>query len=186
LRRVKETDTALFELLNRYSGHEKTDIFRDYVAYSEERRKQLEAARKTKDIGELNRIRDELRPFDSVEASVIIDLYLSYRALSVWDEMIALYGEMPDVLKRTVLVLEQLAFALNRRAPKDPKRPECRDEAIRILEEVIARIGPTSETYGLLGRVYKDLWDEARGQPEALGFLRKALVLLGHKKNILV
>ena len=175
LKRVKETDTALFELLNRYSGHEKTDIFRDYIAYSEERRQQLEAARRGNDLSELNRIRDELRPFDAVEAGVIIDLYLSYRALSAWSDMIALYREMPEVLKRTVLVREQLGFALNRRAPKDPKRPEYRHEAIRILEEVIARIGPSSETYGLLGRVYKDLWDEARAQPEALGFLRKGI-----------
>src|SRR5262249_46669149 len=70
LRRVKETDTALFELLNRYSGHEKTDIFREYVAYSEERRQQLEAARKSSNLGALNRIRDELKPFDAVEAGV--------------------------------------------------------------------------------------------------------------------
>jgi hypothetical protein len=175
LRRIKETDTALFELLNRYAGHEKTDIFRDYVAYSEERRKQLEAARKAKDVNELNRIREELRPFDTVEAGVIVDLYLSYRALSSWDEMISLYRDMPEVLKRTVLVREQLGFALNRRAPKDPKHLEYRDEAVKILEEVIAQIGPSSETYGLMGRVYKDLWQEAAGRPEALGFLRKAM-----------
>jgi hypothetical protein len=175
LRRIRETDTALFELLNRYSGHEKTDIFRDYVEYSETRRTQLAAARKAGDVGNLNRIRDELQPFDTVEAGVIVDLYLSYRALSAWDDMIALYRDMPEVLKRTVLVREQLAFALNRRAPKDPKRPECRDEAVRILDEVIERIGPSSETYGLMGRVYKDLWQDAKGQPEALGFLRKAI-----------
>ena len=175
LRRIKDTDTALYELLNRYSGHEKTDIFRDLVEYSETRRRELEAARTTRDLGELNRIREELRPFDTVEAGVIVDLYLSYRALGAWDEMIALYRDMPEVLKRTVLVREQVAFALNRRASKDPKKPECRQEAIRILEEVLARIGPSSETYGLMGRIYKDLWQEAGSNSEALGYLRQAI-----------
>lgn len=175
LRRIKETDTALYELLNRYSGHEKTDIFRDYVAYSDERRRQLESARTARSIDDLNRIREELRPFDAVEAGVIVDLYLSYRSLSAWDDMISLYRDMPEVLKRTVLVREQLAFALNRRAPREPKRLECRAEAIRILEEVIVRIGPSSETYGLMGRIYKDLWQDAAGNPEASGLLRKAI-----------
>src|SRR5262245_48174173 len=175
LKRIKDTDTALFELLNRYSGHEKTDIFRDYVQYSDQRRNQLEAARKARDLAALNNIRDEIRPFDTVEAGVIVDLYLSYRALSAWDEMIALHENMPDVLKRSTLVREQLAFRLNRRASKDPKRPEYRDQALRILEEVVSRIGPSSETYGLMGRVYKDLWQDKADQPEALGLLRKAI-----------
>jgi hypothetical protein len=175
LKRVKDTDTALFELLNRYAGHEKTDIFRDYVQYSEKRRNQLEAARKAADLPALNDIRDEIRPFETVEAGVIVDLYLSYRALSAWDEMIALYEDMPDVLKRTTLVREQLAFALNRRAPREPKHPEYRDQALRVLEEVAARIGPASETCGLMGRIYKDLWQEAEGRPDAPGLLRKAI-----------
>ncbi|HTU45658.1 MAG TPA: TRAFs-binding domain-containing protein [Bryobacteraceae bacterium] len=174
LRRIKETDTALFELLNRYSGHEKTDIFREYVEYSDQRRKQLQQARNAGSVEQLNLIRDELQPFDTVEAGVIVDLYLSYRATKAWEEMINLYRDMPEVLKRTVLVREQLAFALNRRA-KDPAHRECRDEAIKILEEVLTRIGPSSETYGLLGRIYKDKWEDSIDRPEGAGSLRQAI-----------
>jgi hypothetical protein len=81
-------------------------------------------------------------------------------------------------LQRTVLVREQLAFALNRRAPREPKRMDYRDRAIVILKEVIAQNGPNAETGGLLGRIYKDRWQEslAAGQKiEARGHLRQAI-----------
>jgi hypothetical protein len=175
LRRIKDTDAALYELLNRYAGHEKTDIFRDVVQYSQQRRDQLAAARKSGDRAALNAIRDEIRPFNTEEAGVVVDLYLSYRSLSAWDEMIALYNEMPDVLKRTTLVREQLAFALNRRASREPKHLEYRDRALDILKEVLTAIGPSSETYGLMGRIYKDLWQDAGSGSDAPGFLGKAI-----------
>jgi hypothetical protein len=42
---------------------------------------------------------------------------------------------------------------------------------------VIAEFGPSSETNGLLGRIYKDRWDIAReqGRPEARSLLRRAI-----------
>ena len=170
LGRIQRSDTALFELLNHYSDHDKTDIFRDAVEYSDLWREALEAARKAGDRAKLDAIRDGLRPLDGVQAGVVIDLYLSYRAVGAMDSMLALYDEMPEVLKRSVLVEEQRAFALNRLAGK-AKRPEYRDEAIRILEDLWKRVGPSSETGGLLGRIYKDLWTET-GSAE---FLRKAI-----------
>jgi tetratricopeptide (TPR) repeat protein len=181
LRRIRETDSSLYELLNRYSGHEKTDVFREAVAYASRRKQDLAAARqlkKSEATVALNTIREDMRPFEGTEAGAIIDLYLSYRAMSLWDEMISLYDDMPEILKRTTLVREQLAFALNRRAPRDPKRMEYRERAIAILKEVIAQNGPSSETGGLLGRVYKDRWQEAlsAGQKiEARGHLKQAI-----------
>jgi len=46
------------------------------------------------------------------------------------------------------------------------------------LAELIKERGPSSETNGLLGRVYKDRWDEARNANDLLkaaGWLRKAI-----------
>jgi hypothetical protein len=60
---------------------------------------------------------------------------------------------MPRVLRDTVLVREQYALALN--------RLERGDEAERVLRDLIDRRGPSSETCGLLGRVYKDRWQRA-------------------------
>ena len=55
----------------------------------------------------------------------------------------------------SIVVQEQLALALNRLGDG-----EC---AERVLLEVLRKRGPSPETYGILGRVYKDRW-EARVQ----------------------
>jgi hypothetical protein len=181
LKRIKDTDGSLYELLNQYSGHEKTDIFREMVAYSGATKAQLAAARrkeKVKAIQALNRIRADLEPLDGIEAGVVVDLYLSYRAVEAWDEMISLYEAMPEVVKRSVLAREQLAFALNRRAGKEPNHPEYRDRAVEILNEVLKQIGPSPETCGLMGRVYKDQWRESlktKREAEARGYLTRAI-----------
>ena len=49
-----------------------------------------------------------------VEAGVLIDLFLSYRAVKAWKDMIALADNMSPALQQTVMVQEQLALALNR------------------------------------------------------------------------
>jgi hypothetical protein len=67
-------------------------------------------------------------------------------------------------------VQEQLALALNRVGQGE--------RAERVLLELIERRGPSSETYGILGRVYKDRWEAARqaGQNlQARGVLKKAI-----------
>ena len=68
------------------------------------------------------------------------------------------------------MVREQYAFALNRN-----KR---RQEAVQVLEDIVSEQGPGSETNGLLGRVYKDLWVEARDKGDeirAKGYFRRAI-----------
>jgi tetratricopeptide (TPR) repeat protein len=84
--------------------------------------------------------------------------------------MIALVEKMPPPLAATVMVQEQLALALNRN-----KQGE---EAERVLLELLAKRGPSSETYGILGRVYKDRWDaavQAGDEFLARGLLKKAI-----------
>jgi uncharacterized protein DUF4071 len=47
-----------------------------------------------------------------------------------------------------------------------------------VLKEVLQEFGPSSETNGLLGRVYKDRWDAAKKEGrsvEARGLLRNAI-----------
>ncbi len=181
LRRIQQTDGALYELLNRYSGHAKTDLFREMVAYADKRKAELAAARRMKKpqaLKALGRIAADMQPFESTEAGAIVDLYLSYRAITAWDKMIAAYEDMPQILKRSVLVREQLAFALNRRAPLAPKHLDYRDRAVRLLQDILQQNGTTSETGGLLGRIYKDRWQEALAAhraSEARGHLKRAI-----------
>ena len=84
--------------------------------------------------------------------------------------MILLVDSMSPPLASTVMIREQLAFALN--------RAKRHDEAERVLLKLIKERGASSETYGLLGRVYKDLWEEANISGctfRAKGFLDEAI-----------
>jgi hypothetical protein len=112
----------------------------------------------------------QLGRIDQLEAGVVIDLLLSQRAVSDWQAMIDLGTAMSRPVARTRMVQEQLAFALNRLARGQ--------EAEVMLMEVIETHGASSETNGLLGRVYKDRWEaamKAGADLEAAGWLEKAI-----------
>jgi tetratricopeptide (TPR) repeat protein len=167
-------DSPIFQLLPDYPvpdiAHLKTDVFRDQVQYSAEKKRALGKARRLGNPEEVSRIEENLGSLDAVEAGVLVDLYLSYRAVRAWDHMVSLYGRLPATMKRSVLVREQLGFALNRLGR--------RQEALEVLEEVVEEQGPSSETCGLIGRVYKDLWIEAQKAGDAFaaqGFLDRAI-----------
>lgn len=98
----------------------------------------------------LREVERDLGALVDVEAGVIVDLVLSYRATGDWANMIRLVEAMPDPLRRTTLVREQYGFALNRAGRSE--------DAERVLKGVVEDHGPSSETLGLLGRVYKDRW----------------------------
>ncbi len=164
-------DSPVFQLVEGFPeiDHTKTDVFRDRVQYSAKVKIQLEDGRK-KGVEELRRIEQELQPIASAESGVVIDLYLSYRAVKGWQEMIQLVEKMSPPLATTVMVQEQLALALNRAGQGE--------KAERVLKELILKRGPSSETYGILGRIYKDRWDAAVDAGEtyqAEGFLDEAI-----------
>lgn len=165
------TDSPVFQLLDGFPDIQrlKTDVFRDRVRYAEDIKTKLVKARK-ENRDAVHKVEQTLGDISNVEAGVVIDLLLSYRAVKAWDDMIALVERMARPLAETVMVQEQLGFALNR-----AKRG---DEAERTLLELIARRGPSSETYGILGRVYKDRWEEATNAGNSLlarGLLVKAI-----------
>ncbi len=167
-------DSPIFQLLGEYQPPDiarlKTDSFRDQVAYAADVKARLAQARSDEDAEALERIEESLGALDGVEAGVLVDLFLSYRALSRWDRMIALHGRLPKALAETVLVREQLAFALNRSGEGE--------KALAILEQVVEDQGPSSETNGLIGRVYKDRWmaDRKAGSDfQAAGNLGRAI-----------
>ncbi len=171
--RQRVKDSPLFQLLDYYPQprleHEKTDIFRDRVAYSASMKEKLARARKS-GVDAVREVEKELGNFDDAEPGVLVDVMLSYRARKAWKEMIALVERFPAPLRESVMVQEQYALALNR--DKQSERAE------RVLLELIDRRGPSSETYGILGRVYKDQWDKAAKSGDkmlAAGLLKKAI-----------
>lgn len=169
--RTPTHDSPLYQLLEDYPDidHTKTDIFRDRVAYSKVMKERLAQARKA-GLDALKALEADLKKIDDCEVGVVIDLFLSYRAVKGWNEMVALVTKMSPVLVATVMVQEQLGLALNRMGRGE--------EAEQVLLELIARRGPSSETYGILGRVYKDRWEAAKQAGSsflAKGLLEKAI-----------
>jgi tetratricopeptide (TPR) repeat protein len=175
-------DSPLFDLLKEWQPGDlarlKTDVFRDQVKLNEQLKSRLAAIReKGKDKAKQAEARNELQAFrqelgllDGAEAGTVIDLMLSFRALNDWDGMIAMYEAMPEVLKRQILVREQLGFAYNRQGD--------RANALRVLSEVETQQGPSSETCGLIGRVHKDNWSDALKANDsiaAIGHLKLAI-----------
>jgi len=147
-------DSPIFQLVEGFPeiDHTKTDVFRDRVQYSAKVKEQIAGARKQGKEALLN-LERQLGDIGDLESGVVIDLFLSYRAVKAWPEMVSLFQKMSPALANTVLVQEQLALALNR----DGKG----EEAERVLLDLIKKRGPGSETYGILGRVYKDRWEAA-------------------------
>jgi tetratricopeptide (TPR) repeat protein len=163
--------SPVFQLVEGYPDIDrlKTDVFRDRARYSNRWKERL-ARDRNAGIDAVRGAERELGDLGDVEAGILIDLYLSYRAVSGFADMVALAERMPLPLARTPMVREQLGLALNRLGR--------REEAERVLLELISERGPSSETYGILGRVYKDQWDDAvsAAQPFlAAGLLDKAI-----------
>lgn len=192
LRRLTDTssepDSPLFQLLAAWMPgditHLKTEVFHEQVMKNQEWKRRMERANSknsTQAVAELQRIERELGDLDIHEIGVVVDLMLAYRSQSAWTQMIDLYEKMPALLKNQFMVREQLGFALNRRAEDKKssvaKRETDRNRAMEILMKLEGERGANSETSGLIGRIYKDLWDNLRRtRPnEARGHLKKSI-----------
>nr|AUN36947.1 hypothetical protein [uncultured bacterium] len=167
------TDSPVFQLIEGFPepniAHIKTDVFHDRVQYSAEIKAKLAVAR-GQGVDALRDLEKELGDINDLESGVSVDLFLAYRDKKAWQDMIDLAKKMPRPLAATVMVQEQLAFALNRLGRSE--------EAEKTLKELLERRGPSSETLGLLGRVYKDRWENAVKQNDkflARGEMNKAI-----------
>jgi hypothetical protein len=167
-------DSPIFQLVDVLPhwqiDHAKTDVFREQIDYSKRYKKRLaDAVRAGADAVKEIAAEAALKNLNEIETGTIVDLYLSLRDVEAHSAMIDLYERMPPPLQRARMMREQLGFALN--------RVERFDDAEKALKEVIAEFGPSSETNGLLGRIYKDRWTKAKeaGRPEARSLLRRAI-----------
>jgi len=175
----KTTDSPIYQLVDGIAfqnsvAHEKTDIFRDNVDYNNDiKTKLLQARTKGKSKDEKKKAVDSIvnqLVVENEETGVLIDIMLSYRAIGDINTMLEFIKAMPNHVQQTVMVQEQLGFALN--------RAKEHEQAITVLEKVIEGNGPSSETYGIMGRVYKDLFDVARNNENEIlaeAYLDKAM-----------
>lgn len=177
LRRQVEAGTAfqdspLFQLIEGWQPQPppslKTDLFAERVAYNETVKRRLSRARaaarrggeeRASALADVHQLRHEHSNPSTVEAGILVDLLLTFRAFEDWNAMVELAVGMPGFLGERALVQEQLAFALNRRAAGG--REGDRDEALEILLALERDGRSTAETFGLIGRVHRDRWRES-------------------------
>ena len=169
--RNESTDSPVFQLVEDFPEVQrlKTDVFRDRVRYSARVKDELARARKA-GVAAVRDVEAGLGTLADQEAGVVVDLFLSYRAVGAWDDMVGLVDRMAPPLAATVMVQEQLGLALNRSGKGE--------QAEQVLKALIDRRGPSSETCGILGRVYKDRWSRAQAEGDsflARGMLKKAI-----------
>ncbi|MFZ2472782.1 MAG: TRAFs-binding domain-containing protein [Methanothrix sp.] len=158
-------DSPLFQLVQKFPGitlpHDATEVFRDRAKYIDSIRSELEVARCIKPtidgLSEIQSIESRIGDFNLAPSELLIDLMLSYRDVSSWNDMVRVAENFPINIKNIRTVQEQLALALNRR-----KQGNDQDRAIEILRRIIDTNGASPETCGILGRVYKDISSNAK------------------------
>lgn len=174
----KLSDSPLFQLIEDYQPpeikHLKTDLFLQKVQSSNRLKNEIEDAKEKGGVIALKEIEKSL-DIRNTEYDVVISLLLAYRSVQAWNEMIELVEKMSKPLAEMVMVQEQLALALNRNGQS------AKAEKI-LLELIEKRGGGSSETFGILGRIYKDRWEKAlkennnsNNKLKAAGFLNKAI-----------
>jgi tetratricopeptide (TPR) repeat protein len=164
-------DSPLFQLIPKFPKvelpHEVTEIFQDQVKHSEEFRQNLANARgKASDserLAALANIEQSLGDLKTAQNEILVDLMLSYRDVSAWDQMVKLSEEFPDYLKANVIVRQQRSLALNRR-----NQAGDREQARQILEDLLKEKGADPETLGILGRVHKDGYKELKKKQSSM------------------
>ena len=138
--------------------HTKTDVFREQVQYSDQMKKRLAEARK-EGVTALRKIEEELGYLKNAESGVVVDLFLSYRAVKGWPEMVKLVEKMSPPLAATLMIQEQLGLALNRlgkaeeaasealcnacAAVREKWEPEPTARNLRLIREARERRGET-------------------------------------------
>lgn len=107
--------------------------------------------------GDLERSEAEFRGAPEADPSAFMDLLKRYRDLSEWDRVVGLADDAPPEIRESPEVRNLLVLALNRRNGTGDQ-----DRAISLMEQQIAETGGDSESFGILGRIYKDRYDQAK------------------------
>ena len=158
-------DSPLFELIPKFPAielpYEVTHSIKERVSHEKKFQERLENAKLKPSNRErcmaLLEIQQELGDLRQIQASVLVDMMLSFRSVEAWDEMTDLCEAFPDYLKNNIFVRQQWVFSLNRR-----NKPGDRNKAISLLTEVMKEYGPDPETLGILGRIHKDCYCDAK------------------------
>ncbi|MBG6192231.1 hypothetical protein IWX64_003201 [Arthrobacter sp. CAN_A212] len=159
------SDSPLFQLIRDYPGvtlsHEATESFKyrtkPLISLSNEIRAissvgSTDGGSRNKALQKLAGIRVQIATLgNETPTDLLVDLFLAYRDLEAFDEMVTMEAELPGAVRQHSTIRQQLAFALNRR-----REPGDVQQAISIVETIVKNEGPKPETMGIFGRIHKD------------------------------
>lgn len=162
----KDKDSPIFELIPELDStiklpEEVTKAFKNRSTKINSIRNEIENIRNkfkaTKNYtlkDKLVEIRNSLGEYNELHEALLIEIIRAFKALEAYDLMLESIELVPDrIYDNSVLLQQYKAFALNR-----TENNANRHEAIKILEKSIENFGNNSETFGILGRVYRDLY----------------------------
>ena len=153
------TDSPAFRWLENFPLSEGAaeQAIRERLRSAAEVKKRVAGAR-VSGIEAVREVEASVTSMAEADPGLLIDLLFAYRAVKGWPEIIALVSQMPPEIAATVVVQEQLALALTWEGRGE--------EAEQGLRDLMFRRGPSSDTYGMLGRTLKYRWMMAVEQGE--------------------
>jgi hypothetical protein len=125
-------------------------------AYPEQAKRRLARRSPTaapRQRAEVRAAEEELRGTDDVSPAAYLDLLRAYRDASDWDGLIRAASDLPPAVADDPQVLQLTALALNRRS-----QPGDQERAVGLMRRLVDETGGDAETFGILGRIYKDRW----------------------------
>jgi hypothetical protein len=145
-------DSPVYRLIENYPSPDpgRIEVVERRVQEAAAVKRRLMQARE-RGLEAVKEVDQSLGQISGVEPDAVLELFFSYRAVGGWDEMIDLVQRMSPELAGTILVQHQLGRALNAAGEGD--------QAENVLRELIYKRGPSSESYGMLGRILKHRWE---------------------------
>ena len=160
------TDSPLYELIPEFPNIDKTktQLFRDYFEKCSALYRQIEDSSTAANLKELEQHIENL-PGTKEDLINILRLFIEkLRSLEEFSEIVNLiekYREQKCI--QNEFFGQQYAIALNRVGQAE--------KAVNEIRKVIATYGESPESYGILGRIYKDKYT----QTSQIGYLDKAI-----------
>jgi len=158
LKKDKQTDSPIYQLLAgiKFKNNltiEQTEAFKNQVDEINKKKIRLMKILNSKDRTEnkiklVSKIKEEIGTINEDEIGISIKIIFAYRTLEAYGDIVEFIEKMPQYIQNITVIQEQYGLSLNRIGRSQ--------ESIEVLENLIKRNGPSSETLGILARIYKD------------------------------
>lgn len=158
-------DSPAFELIDRFPltilQEDKLQLYRQKQDLYESYVNKLNSAKNLAQINDyVNNIKAEEKLSLKILVYCIIENFkrlANTKKKDSWTSLIDFIrsDDMRDLLSSSIYIKQQLAIAYNKRGAKDDK-----EKSLKILNDILKCGCQSSETYGLIGSVYKTLYEE--------------------------